>query len=860
MGTPHRSIVCVLLAAVCAGLPAAGLSQDVGSTPDDPFVFFTPGLGIMDRRTDHDRFFNSIDSTLVVPFSPHTSALATFSLQFKDKPLWSTVGNYDWFLNRDTTLRLGAGMFDDELGARVTAFQQRKRFGTGVRLGVMNGDLEIGGFVSLPLAWGFPLRKESLGERVHGRSRVTDLGARTAISLSLRGGSPSLGTEPEYFFPRDAEWPRFGQGPAGQNATAAALPSQLSQVWVCEAGGPVRSSAAIAENTVYVGSDDGYLYALDLETGALRWKYRLGSPVASSPAVASGRVFIGDDSGSVYAFLAEGDKRLTEDRVGLQLWRFDAGEAVVGSPLVTLSGHVVFGSRNGAAYAVDVVSGRPVWTHPTGGPVTASPVKSPQPLAVVDSSGRERTERDVIFCASEDGQLYALAERDGQVLWSVNTGAPVRSTPVAWDKKVLVVNEEGVALALHGSDGREAWRQQLPGSPGGSPSIDGTRAIVPLRVGRLVGLDLATGEAESTAEIPGQIGSTPIGVQGPLLYVGSANGHLYGLDRSNGAVRWDFATGAPISASPAVAHGQLVCGSEDGSVYAFGAKTPPDGVTQNRVAAGPRVTGLGPEVGAPGGKPPALPDLAPVKRSWTPPPGWFEKPTPPSPSGDKQSSIISVPKPESPKQPPVVLPQEPSGIRMRLTSEPADAAELPIDLTNQRETTVVWGTTEPSAEVDGQLVHNRDGRIEVARSFEDDGTYPVMMVTGKGTRNERVACRLVVVDTSPEPAASRKVAFTPDGDGVGDTIAFRLYAEGPDDSVAARILDIRDAAGNAVRTWSAPGPGEKTVIWDGKDLTGQNARAGVYEVVYTVKDASGNLRHMRQRVLLQRAGERTMAN
>jgi outer membrane protein assembly factor BamB len=810
----------------------------------------------MDRRTDHDRFFNSIDSTLVVPFSPHTSALATFSLQFKDKPLWSTVGNYDWFLNRDTTLRLGAGMFEDELGARVTAFQQRKHFGTGVSLGAMNGDLEVGGFVSMPLAWGFPLRRESMGERVHGRSRVTDLGAATALRLSLRGGDPSLNTEPQYFFPRDAEWPRAGQGPAGQNATAAALPSQLSQVWVSETGGPVRSSAAIAENAVYVGSDDGYLYALDLETGVLRWKYRTGSPVASSPAVANGRVFVGSDSGSVYAFLAEGDKRLTEDRVGLQLWRFDAGDAVVGSPLVTLSGRTVFGSRNGTVYAIDVVSGQPAWTHNTGGPVVASPVKSPQPLTVLDSSGRERTERDVIFCASEDGQVSALAERDGNLLWSVSTGAPVRSTPVAWDKKVLVVNEEGAALALNGADGREVWRQQLPGSPGGSPAVDGSRAIVPLRVGRLVGLSLTTGEAEWTTEIPGRIESTPIGVQGPLLYVGSANGHLYGIDRGNGGVRWDFATAAPISASPAVAHGQLVCGSEDGSIYAFGAKTPPEGVTQTRVAAAPRLVDNGPGVGTPGTKPPALPDLAPVKRSWTPPPGWIEKPAPTSPKGDKQSSIISVPKPESPNQPPVIAPSR-SEIRMRLTSEPSDAAELPIDLTNQRETTVAWGTTEASAEVDGQPVQNRDGRIEVMRSFEDDGTYPVMMVTGKGTRDERVACRLVIVDTSADPSSPRGVAFSPDGDGIGDTIAFRLFAEGPPNAIAARILDIRDSSGNAVRTWSAPGSGEKACIWDGKDLTGQPVRAGVYEVLYTVKDASGNLRHMTQRVLLQRAGERT---
>jgi hypothetical protein len=413
-----------------------------------------------------------------------------------------------------------------------------------------------------------------------------------------------------------------------------------------------------------------------------------------------------------------------------------------------------------------------------------------------------------------------------------------------------VVNDEGRALALYARDGQEAWAQQLPGAPGGSPAVEGKRAIVPLSTGRLVGLDLTTGASDWTTEVPGRIESTPISVQGPVVYVGSMEGHLYAIDKASGAVDWDFATGGAITASPAVAHGRLICGSHDGSVYAFGDKVPAEGVATHRVAPTSGLAGTKPPVQWPTQKPQPLPNLAPVKRSWTPPPGWLDKP-PSLPLGG-ESSVIPVPKPGAELPEPAA--GQPADIAMRLTSEPADSAELPIDLVNQRETVVAWGATEPSAEVDGQTVRNEGGRIEVLKSFQGDGTYPVMMVTHKGTREEQVACRLVIVDTSREPTALRDVAFTPDGDGVGDTIAFHVFGEGP--GIAARLLDIRDASGHAIRTWSAAGAGENVFIWDGTDLTGSRAPAGMYEVTYTLKDAAGNLKRMKQRVLLQRAGER----
>ncbi|HVY76870.1 MAG TPA: PQQ-binding-like beta-propeller repeat protein [Puia sp.] len=67
--------------------------------------------------------------------------------------------------------------------------------------------------------------------------------------------------------------------------------------WSFGAGGTIYSSPTFDDSTVYVGCNDGYLYAVNKLTGALRWKYNSQSPsVVSSPVVVNGVLFFGCDN------------------------------------------------------------------------------------------------------------------------------------------------------------------------------------------------------------------------------------------------------------------------------------------------------------------------------------------------------------------------------------------------------------------------------------------------------------------------------------------------------------------------------------------------------------------------------------
>jgi outer membrane protein assembly factor BamB len=57
----------------------------------------------------------------------------------------------------------------------------------------------------------------------------------------------------------------------------------------------------VAGGTVYIGSYDHKVYALDAATGHLRWAYTTGGSVLSSPAVAGGMIYIGSADRKVYA-------------------------------------------------------------------------------------------------------------------------------------------------------------------------------------------------------------------------------------------------------------------------------------------------------------------------------------------------------------------------------------------------------------------------------------------------------------------------------------------------------------------------------------------------------------------------------
>ncbi|MFF7984711.1 PQQ-binding-like beta-propeller repeat protein [Streptomyces sp. NPDC007901] len=70
--------------------------------------------------------------------------------------------------------------------------------------------------------------------------------------------------------------------------------------WELRLGDPTWSTPAVADGTVYIGSNGWYLWAVDAATGKKRWKRETGEAQESSPAVADGTVYIGSEDMSLW--------------------------------------------------------------------------------------------------------------------------------------------------------------------------------------------------------------------------------------------------------------------------------------------------------------------------------------------------------------------------------------------------------------------------------------------------------------------------------------------------------------------------------------------------------------------------------
>jgi len=121
-----------------------------------------------------------------------------------------------------------------------------------------------------------------------------------------------------------ADWPMFGHDPQHTGVAGESLETPLEVLWKFETGGMVKGSPVVSGGTVYIGSRDHYVYALDADTGTEKWKFKTGSiMVRSSPVVSGGTVYIGAGDNYVYALDAD---------TGTEKWKFKTGGWIYSSP------------------------------------------------------------------------------------------------------------------------------------------------------------------------------------------------------------------------------------------------------------------------------------------------------------------------------------------------------------------------------------------------------------------------------------------------------------------------------------------------------------------------------------------------
>ena len=126
-----------------------------------------------------------------------------------------------------------------------------------------------------------------------------------------------------------------------------------------------RAAWRSLDRTIFVGSYDGRLYALDARSGRLRWAAGGGAlgGLYATPSVANGRVIVGSTNGRVYAFATS---------TGKLLWSIRTGSYVY-SPAALAGGTAYIGSYDHRLYALSQATGRIRWTFDADAPISGAP-------------------------------------------------------------------------------------------------------------------------------------------------------------------------------------------------------------------------------------------------------------------------------------------------------------------------------------------------------------------------------------------------------------------------------------------------------------------------------------------------------
>jgi outer membrane protein assembly factor BamB len=176
--------------------------------------------------------------------------------------------------------------------------------------------------------------------------------------------------------------------------------------WKFKTGGAVGGSlAAVADGVVYVSIDDGpnssvshadsQLYAVDAKTGQEKWRFKTGDKIRSSPAVADGVVYVGSNDSHLYA---------VDAKSGREKWKFKTGGKVLSSPAVA-DGVVYVGSEDGYLYAIQAKSNAPAPARSTPSASAAAPTAS-QEIPRLVARLNQNYHRDMPEMHWADGSVF----------------------------------------------------------------------------------------------------------------------------------------------------------------------------------------------------------------------------------------------------------------------------------------------------------------------------------------------------------------------------------------------------------------------------------------------------------------------
>ena len=236
------------------------------------------------------------------------------------------------------------------------------------------------------------------------------------------------------------------------------------QKWVQNAdiNDKIVAPALQVDDSVYVGTADNHLFALNAANGDIQWDFEVGHSIWGQPTYRDGILFVTSMDRSIYALEAESGK---------ELWQTSFAGAIAAGPVLN-EGLIYVSDFDSQIHALDIFTGEEQWAAPANNWVWGAP-------AYAD---------DVVYYADVDGNVFAVHAETGAPIWHGTTLGAVQTSPVVDGDTVFVASEGessevpvGALTAFATEDGHELWTMPAPVPVFTTPVVVDDAVIVALQ-------------------------------------------------------------------------------------------------------------------------------------------------------------------------------------------------------------------------------------------------------------------------------------------------------------------------------------------------------------------------------------------
>ncbi len=321
----------------------------------------------------------------------------------------------------------------------------------------------------------------------------------------------------------------------------------------------VKLAPFVLDERIYLANQDGRVEVRDIAAGTLIWQVDTGLEITGGPGVGDDLVLIGSSDGDLLALDAE---------TGEERWRATVSSEVLSVPKAA-DGIAVVHTVDGKLFGFDAVNGSRNWLYDRSVPVLS-----------LHGSSSPAISDGMVIAGFASGKLVALDLNSGDLLWEVSVTAPsgrselermvdIDGDPLIVDGVVYVASYNGDLAAVSQDTGVVLWRRSLPAYAG--VATDWINLYVVDTVGEVWAVDPQNGAALwKNKKLKYRRLSAPA-VLGEYVLAGDFEGYVHWLSREDGRLLARVRVGGgPISNGPVVVDDVAYVYGDDGSIAALG--------------------------------------------------------------------------------------------------------------------------------------------------------------------------------------------------------------------------------------------------------------------------------------------------